>query len=98
MTTLQQRTKAWHSARAGKLTASNLASVLGLSQFCSRSESYDRLMGRVKFEGNDATHWGASNEQNGINAYLSLLRAVAFLLTRLDQSGLNRLHRPPVLE
>jgi putative phage-type endonuclease len=69
MTTLQQRTKAWHSARAGKLTASNLAGVLGLSQFSSRSESYDRLMGRSKFEGNDATRWGAANEQNGINAY-----------------------------
>ena len=69
MSTLQQRTKAWHSARAGKLTASNLAGVLGLSQFCSRSESYDRLMGRSKFEGNDATRWGSANEQNGINAY-----------------------------
>lgn len=69
MTSLQQRTPAWHSARSGKLTASNLAGVLGLSQFCSRSESYNRLLGHSKFEGNDATRWGASNEQNGINAY-----------------------------
>lgn len=69
MTSLQQRTPAWHRARAGKLTASNLAGVLGLSSFCSRNETYDRLMGRSKFEGNDATRWGSANEQNGINAY-----------------------------
>lgn len=69
MADLQQRTTAWYAARRGKLTASNLAGLLGLSQFSSRNNTYDRLMGRVKFEGNDATEWGATNEQNGINAY-----------------------------
>ena len=69
MADLQQRTPAWHSARAGKLTASNLAGLLGLSKFCSRSETYSRLLGDSKFEGNVATQWGCDNEQNGINTY-----------------------------
>ena len=69
MTTLQQRTPAWHNARSGKLTASNLAGVLGLSTFCSRNETYKRIRGVTKFEGNDATRYGCANEQNGINAY-----------------------------
>ena len=66
---LQQRTPAWFKARAGKLTASNLAAYVCLNKYCTRDAAYDRLMGRCAFEGNDATRWGADNEQNGINAY-----------------------------
>ena len=69
MTDLQQRTPAWHKARAGKLTASNLAAYLGLNRYCSRNEAYARLRGIKTFEGNSATQWGCDNEQNGINAY-----------------------------
>lgn len=66
---LQQRTPAWHAARRGKLTASNIGSALGLCQWTTRQQAYDRAMGVDKFVGNDATRWGVANESNGILAY-----------------------------
>lgn len=66
---LQQRTAAWHAARKNKLTASNLGGLLGLCSWCSRQQTYDRLTGKTKFEGNEATQWGNDNEQNAINDY-----------------------------
>ena len=69
MAHLQQRTQPWFAARKGKLTASNLGGLLGLCSWCSRQETYNRLTGKTKFEGNDATQWGTDNEQNAINDY-----------------------------
>ena len=66
---LQQRTPAWHAARKGKLTASNLGSALGLCPWTSRQQAYNRAMGLERFVGNDATRWGTNNEANGILAY-----------------------------
>lgn len=66
---LQQRTPAWHAARKGKLTASNLGSALGLCPWTTRQQAYNRAMGLERFVGNDATRWGTNNEANGILAY-----------------------------
>ena len=66
---LQQRTPAWHAARRGKLTASNVGSALGLCPWTSRQQAFNRAMGLDKFIGNDATRWGTANESNGILAY-----------------------------
>ena len=66
---LQQRTPQWHAARKGKLTASNVGSVLGLCPWTSRVQAYNRAMGAEQFVGNDATRWGTANESNGILAY-----------------------------
>ena len=66
---LQQRTPAWHAARRGKLTASNLGSALGLCPWTSRQQAFNRAMGIERFVGNDATRWGTNNEANGILAY-----------------------------
>ena len=48
---LQQRTPAWHAARRGKLTASNLGAALGLCPWTTRQQAYNRAMGMEKFMG-----------------------------------------------
>ena len=72
MADLQQRTPAWHIARRGKLTASNLGAILGQVRYTSRAVAYRRALGIDKFEGNEATEWGTNNEANGIMAYQTL--------------------------
>ena len=69
MASLQQRTPAWHAARQGKLTASNIGAVLGLCPWTSRQEAYNRAVGLSTFVANDACTWGTKNEANGILAY-----------------------------
>lgn len=71
MTDLQQRTPAWHAARRGKLTCSNLGALLGQVSYTSRTQAYRRALGTEKFTGNNATQWGTDNEQNGITAYMA---------------------------
>lgn len=72
MSDLQQRSAAWHAARRGKLTASNLGAALGLVRYTSRKTAFDRALGKDTFIGNEATDWGTRNEQNGIMEYQSL--------------------------
>jgi len=48
---LQQRTPAWHAARRGKLTASNLGAAMGLCPWTSRNQAFQRAMGLDRFEG-----------------------------------------------
>lgn len=72
MAGLQQRTPAWHMARKGKLTASNLGAALGQVSYISRSQAFKRATGQEAFTGNVATEWGTNNEANGICQYQSL--------------------------
>lgn len=51
MASLQQRSPAWHAARKGKLTASNVGAALGLCPWTSRQEAYNRAMGLDRFLG-----------------------------------------------
>ena len=66
---LAQRSPAWHAARKGKLTASNVGAALGLCSWTTRKQAYERALGIEHFVGNDATRWGTTNEPNGILAY-----------------------------
>ena len=66
---LEQRTDAWHAARRGKLTASNLGALLGQVSYTSRAEAFRRALGTDDFQGNEATEWGTVNEPNGIAYY-----------------------------
>ena len=66
---LQQRSAAWHLARRGKLTASNLGAALGQVSYVSRQQAFRRALGLEHFEGNVATDWGVENEPNGIMEY-----------------------------
>ena len=72
MSGLQQRTPAWHVARRGKLTASNLGAALGQVSYVSRATAFRRATGQERFQGNDATQWGNDNEANGITDYQTL--------------------------
>ncbi|MAT68432.1 MAG: hypothetical protein CMJ58_02810 [Planctomycetaceae bacterium] len=67
--TLPQRSPAWHAARRGKLTASNIGAALGLCPWTSRQQAFERALGKESFVGNEATRWGTENEPNGILAY-----------------------------
>ncbi len=66
---LHQRSQAWHLARRGKLTASNLGAALGQVSYVSRQQAYRRALGLDAFQGNVATEWGNDNEANGIMEY-----------------------------
>lgn len=48
---LQQRTPAWHAARKGKLTASNIGAALGLCPWTTRLQAFNRAMGLDRFVG-----------------------------------------------
>ena len=51
MAQFQQRTPAWHAARKGKLTASNVGAALGLCPWTSRQQAFNRAMGIDTFLG-----------------------------------------------
>ena len=53
---LQQRTPAWHAARKGKLTASNVGAALGLCPWTTRQQAFNRAMGLDKFLGAQIKH------------------------------------------
>jgi len=52
---MQQRTPAWHAARKGKLTASNVGAALGLCPWTTRLQAYNRAMGVDRFVGKEFT-------------------------------------------
>ena len=55
--------------RAGRLTASNFATAIGIG-YDSRQKLWRQLTGREeKFQGNSATEWGAAHEQDAIRQY-----------------------------
>lgn len=71
MADLQQRTAAWHIARRGRLTASNLGALLGQVSYTSRAQAYRRILGTDVFIGNAATKWGTEQELQGVMEYMS---------------------------
>ena len=71
-TALQQRSAAWHAARRGKLTASNLGAAMGQVSYVSRKQAFLRATGQEEFVGNVACDWGTANEANGIMEYQAL--------------------------
>lgn len=78
MSETQQRTDEWFQARRGKLTASNLASLLGLVKWCSRQDAYNRVLGDESAArkpenhfANRACDWGTTHERDGVLAYMT---------------------------
>ena len=78
MSETQQRTDEWFQARRGKLTASNLASLLGLVKWCSRQQAYDRVLGAEEAArkpenhfANRACEWGTTHERDGVLSYMT---------------------------
>ena len=64
-----QRSAAWHAARRGKVTASNVGAALGQVGYISRLTAYRRAAGTDTFTGNAATEWGIANEPLALAAY-----------------------------
>lgn len=64
---VEQRTAEWHKARKGRITASMVGAILGMSPYMSRNDAM-RVMVRTRegaeqeFTGNIATEWGNNNE------------------------------------
>lgn len=82
MANLQQRTAPWYAARRGRLTASNMGALLGVSKWTPRQVAYERVTGKAKFVSNEAMAYGAAHEQDGVNAYQILTG------NKVDQAGL----------
>lgn len=51
---IEQRSKAWHEQRAGRLTGSMFAAALGLSPYCSRQKAWRLLTGRQEQDAENA--------------------------------------------
>lgn len=71
---MEQRTPEWHAARAGRVTASLVGAILGLSPYMTRADAM-RVMVREalgeprEFTGNVATEWGNNNEDGALLDY-----------------------------
>ena len=67
----EQLSKEWFDARKGKITASNVGAILGLSPY-KKPDDVMREMVRAhfgaerEFTGNAATQWGVDNEPNAL--------------------------------
>jgi putative phage-type endonuclease len=79
MTTLLQRTTAWHTARKGKLTASNVGAALGLCPWATRATAFNRAMGVDSFVGKA---FAAHVHLQGSNAFLRRVCGVGNDATR----------------
>ena len=61
-----QRSEEWHKQRSGRVTASIVGAILGLSPYMSKSEARKILNGTSDFKGNQATEWGVFNEDGAV--------------------------------
>ena len=71
---IEQRTPDWHSQRRGRVTASNIGGILGISPFAKPSDVMRRMVREwqgleSEFTGNAATEWGVHNEPGAIIQY-----------------------------
>jgi len=70
---LEQRSKAWFDARIGKVTASRVGGILGMSPFATRDDVMrtmvrEALGATSEFTGNVATQWGNDHEDDALAA------------------------------
>lgn len=73
---MEQRSKEWFDARKGRVTASAVGSILGLSPFAKQEDVLRRMVREYhgapsEFTGNAATEWGTANEPWAISQYES---------------------------
>lgn len=71
---MEQRSPEWHEARKGRITASMVGAILGLSPNLSRAGAMRRMVRDVhgaepEFTGNIATEYGEFNEDGAVAEY-----------------------------
>lgn len=65
----EQRSQAWLDARAGKITASVAAAVLGLDPHRGPFSAWQEIMGHKRQPDNPAMAWGRRNEERARQEY-----------------------------
>lgn len=71
---MKQRSDEWHKARTGKITASRVGAILGLSPYRTRGDVMREMVREAhgaerEFMGNVATEWGTQNESGALIDY-----------------------------
>lgn len=69
-----QRSAAWYESRKGRITASRVGAILGLSEYRSRDDVMrdmvrEALGAPSEFTGNEATRYGEAHEADALDAY-----------------------------
>lgn len=72
---MEQRTKEWFEARAGRITASSVGAILGHAPYATRDDVMRRMVREYhgapsEFEGNIATDYGTRNEAGALTEYV----------------------------
>jgi putative phage-type endonuclease len=65
----EQRSPEWFKHRSGRVTASIVGAILGLSPFMTKEDARKILDGKSEFKGNQATEWGVFNEEGAIKQF-----------------------------
>lgn len=70
----KQRDPQWYEARKGRITASRVGAILGLSKYRTASDVLREMVRECRgapreFDGNDATRYGEAHEADAIDAY-----------------------------
>jgi putative phage-type endonuclease len=71
---MEQRSEEWFKARKGRITASSVGAILGLSPFMAPDDVMRRMVREYhgapsEFNGNVATEWGTLNEPGALAQY-----------------------------
>jgi putative phage-type endonuclease len=72
---MEQRTKEWFEARAGRITASSVGAILCHAPYATRDDVMRRMVREyhgapTEFEGNIATEYGTRNEAGALTEYI----------------------------
>lgn len=85
---MEQRSEEWFEARKGRVTASVVGAILGLSPYMTRADAMRAMVREAlgeerEFKGNVATEWGTHNEEGALLEYrmetLHDVEAVGFI-------------------
>jgi putative phage-type endonuclease len=71
---MEQRSDEWFAVRKGRITGSMVGAILGLDPNCTREEAMRRMVRSYQglpseFQGNIATQWGVTHEDEAREAY-----------------------------
>jgi putative phage-type endonuclease len=87
---IEQRTPAWYEKRKNRITASEVAAILGENPYEGADDVAARKRGEGKpFTGNAATRYGQAHEPAAIAAYCAALGRVSFEVGLIDYEAIH---------